>query len=61
MHKSQNMKIRVKDFEFIMPLGHGAFGEVFLVKKDDRYYALKSMKKRNYNGLMNFVVTEKEI
>lgn len=55
------MKIRVKDFEFIMPLGHGAFGEVFLVKKDDRYYALKSMKKRNYNGLMNFVVTEKEI
>ena len=54
-------KVRVKDFEFIMPLGQGAFGEVFLVKKDGIYFALKAMKKRNYNGLMNFVITEKEI
>ena len=54
-------KMRAKDFEFIMPLGQGAFGEVFLVKKGEQYFALKAMKKRNYNGLMNFVVTEKEI
>lgn len=44
-----------------MPLGRGAFGEVVLVKKDDSYYAMKIMKKRKFNGLINLVLTEKEI
>jgi len=44
-----------------MPLGRGAFGEVVLVKKDESYYAMKIMKKRKFNGLINLVLTEKEI
>jgi serine/threonine protein kinase len=44
-----------------MPLGRGAFGKVFLVQKDDQYYALKVMKKRKYNGILNLVLTEKEV
>lgn len=31
------------------------------MKKDEKFYALKSMKKRKYNGLLNFVLTEKEV
>lgn len=54
-------KLKPDDFEFIMPLGRGAFGEVVLVKKDDSYYAMKIMKKRKFNGLINLVLTEKEI
>jgi ankyrin repeat protein len=54
-------KISVKDFNFIMPLGQGAFGNVFLVEKDGIHYALKAMKKRTFNGLLNFIMTEKEV
>jgi len=53
--------LRPNDFEAIMPLGRGAFGEVVLVKKDESYYAMKIMKKRKFNGLINLVLTEKEI
>jgi serine/threonine protein kinase len=34
---------------------------VFLVTKNGVYYALKQMKKRKFNGLLNFVLTEKEV
>jgi serine/threonine protein kinase len=44
-----------------MQLGQGAFGEVYLVERDKRQYAMKIRKKRKYNGLMNFVITEKEV
>lgn len=44
-----------------MPLGSGAFGNVFLVEKDGTHYALKAMKKRTFNGLLNFIMTEKEV
>jgi serine/threonine protein kinase len=44
-----------------MPLGQGAFGSVFLVEKDGAYFALKAMKKRTFNGLLNFIMTEKEV
>lgn len=44
-----------------MPLGKGAFGEVLLVQKHSHYYAMKVMKKRKYNGLINLVLTEKEV
>lgn len=44
-----------------MPLGRGAFGEVVLVEKDGNQFAMKIMKKRKYNGLINLVLTEKEI
>jgi hypothetical protein len=30
--KSENTKITPDDFEYIMPLGRGAFGEVILVR-----------------------------
>jgi serine/threonine protein kinase len=54
-------KVDTRDFDLIMPLGRGAFGKVFLVQKDDSYYALKVMKKRKYNGILNLVLTEKEV
>ncbi len=44
-----------------MPLGRGAFRRVLLVSKDNQYYAMKIMKKRKYNGLLNLVLTEKEV
>eukprot|EP00347_Sterkiella_histriomuscorum_P010575 403375751 len=54
-------KIKPEDFEYVMPLGRGAFGQVVLVKKDDALFAMKIMKKRTFNGLINLVLTEKEI
>lgn len=60
-HKSKQGKLQPSDFEMIMPLGRGAFGRVILVSKDNQYYAMKIMKKRKYNGLLNLVLTEKEV
>ena len=44
-----------------MPLGRGAFGEVVLVHYQGAYFAMKILKKRKYNGMINFVLTEKEV
>jgi serine/threonine protein kinase len=73
-HKGAQLKLKPDDFEFVMPLGRGAFGEVILVhdrvdtsqdseigEKESKLYAMKIMKKRKYNGLINFVLTEKEV
>ena len=62
-HKSKCSmgKVTPQDFELIMQLGRGAFGKVILVVKDNTYYAMKIMKKRKYNGLLNLVLTEKEV
>jgi hypothetical protein len=60
-YDERKVKVYPKDFETIMGLGSGAFGKVFLVKKNDQYFAMKVMKKRAFNGLMNLVLTEKEI
>lgn len=57
----KSKKLTTKDFKFVMGLGQGAFGEVYLVEKDGKHYAMKQMKKRTYNGLLNFVLTEKEV
>ena len=52
----------LKDFKFVMNLGSGAFGSVFLVQKGgEAFYAMKVMKKRTFSGLLNFVMTEKEV
>ena len=72
--KATAQRLKPDDFEFVMPLGRGAFGEVILVhdridnsqdseigEKDRKLYAMKIMKKRKYNGLINFVLTEKEV
>ena len=59
--ESKDVKLKPEDFEFIMPLGRGAFGEVVLVERNGKQYAMKVMKKRKYNGLINLVLTEKEI
>ena len=56
----KKVKIYPKDFETIMGLGSGAFGKVFLVKKNDQYFAMKVMKKKAFSGLMNLVLCEKE-
>ena len=55
------VKLRPEDFEFIMPLGRGAFGQVVLVRKEEQLLAMKIMKKRTFNGLIHLVLTEKEI
>ena len=44
-----------------MPLGQGAFGDVYLVERNGKQYAMKQLEKRKYSGLMSFVITEKEI
>jgi serine/threonine protein kinase len=44
-------------------LGQGSYAEVYLVRhlKSESYFALKRMKKKTYNGLIKFVITEKEV
>jgi serine/threonine protein kinase len=64
--------VTTKDFKRSGLLGKGSYAEVFLVervdKKDEmradstrKYYAMKRMKKRQYQGLTRFVITEKEV
>lgn len=60
-YDERKVKVFPKDFETIMGLGSGAFGKVFLVKRNDSFYAMKVMKKKAFNGLMNLVLTEKEV
>lgn len=61
--KNQNYNVTTKDFKRIACLGRGAYAEVFLVQKVDtnNFFAMKRMKKRTYNGLTRFVITEKEV
>ena len=42
----KDKKIGPMDFNHISSLGQGAFGEVYLVEKDGRFYAMKALKKR---------------
>ena len=49
-------------------LGCGTYAQVYLVERLGQtgertglFYAMKRMKKRTYNGLTRFVITEKEI
>ena len=64
----RNFNVQTKDFKRIGVLGSGAYAEVYLVerlgkegKRTGIFYAMKRMKKRTYNGLTRFVITEKEI
>ena len=64
----RNFNVQTKDFKRIGLLGMGAYAEVYLVErlasngeKTGLFYAMKRMKKRTYNGLTRFVITEKEI
>lgn len=61
--KKKKKPVSTKDFKRIATLGRGAYAEVFLVQKVDtnNFFAMKRMKKRTYNGLTRFVVTEKEV
>lgn len=60
---NKNFNVSTKDFKRIACLGRGAYAEVFLVQKGDTnsFFAMKRMKKRTYNGLTRFVITEKEV
>ena len=56
--------VATSDFRRIGMLGKGSYAEVFLVKhlRSDKYFALKRMQKKTYNGLIKlFVITEKEV
>ena len=59
--ENKQTPVRVKDFKFINQLGAGAFGTVFLVERESKRYAMKVMRKRTFQGLLNFVMTEKEV
>ena len=62
-NKNKDLNVTTKDFKRIASLGRGAYAEVFLVQKIDsnNFFAMKRMKKRTYNGLTRFVITEKEV
>ena len=64
----RNFNLQPKDFRRVGLLGAGAYAEVYLVERlqsdgtnSGKFYAMKRMKKRTYNGLTRFVITEKEI
>lgn len=55
--------ITLSSFKFYKRIGEGAFGEVYLVKKDgkDKFYALKAIRKERVFGtnLYRYIQTEK--
>lgn len=64
----KNFNVQTKSFKRIGILGSGAYADVYLVERlgptgerTGLFYAMKRMKKRTYNGLTRFVITEKEI
>lgn len=60
---TSDSKITTESFKRIANLGQGSYAEVFLVQhlSTGQYFAMKRMKKRTYNGLTKFVITEKEV
>lgn len=67
MELIKNLKIfksKIEDFTILCTLGEGAYGEVFLVKKNDQNkstYALKAINKKfiHINGKAHHVFLEK--
>lgn len=61
----QSKQMKLDDFVLIKQIGKGGFGKVFLVlnKKNNKYYAMKSLKKEQIiqNFQMNYVINEKNI
>ena len=53
-------KIGPGDFNHIQSLGQGAFGEVYLVEKDEKFYAMKEMFKPLYFSI-NVESWQKEV
>lgn len=55
--------ITLASFKFYKRIGEGAFGEVYLVKKDgkDKFFALKAIRKERVFGtnLYRYIQTEK--
>ena len=45
--KSKDVSLSIKDFEIIESLGNGNFGEVKLVRKNNKLYAHKCLKKED--------------
>jgi serine/threonine protein kinase len=57
--------ITLSSFKFYKKIGEGAFGEVYLVRreKQDQFYALKAIRKERVYGtnLYRYIQTEKDI
>lgn len=57
--------ITLSSFKFYKRIGEGAFGEVYLVKKEgkDKWFALKAIRKERVFGtnLYRYIQTEKDI
>ena len=62
-HKMET--ITLSSFKFYKRIGEGAFGEVYLVKKDGKpkFYALKAIRKEKVfeTNLYRYIQTEKDI
>lgn len=62
-HKMET--ITLSSFKFYKRIGEGAFGEVYLVKKEgkDKWFALKAIRKERVFGtnLYRYIQTEKDI
>lgn len=63
IEKNDAIKNDISSFEFLKLIGTGHLGKVYLVKQNDKYFALKSMKKEKIlkNKVINNIITEKKI
>jgi len=63
LYSEQKITVNTSDFKRIGLLGQGSYAQVYLVchLKSGLNFALKRMKKKTYNGLIKFVITEKEV
>lgn len=63
VYSAQNKQVSTTEFKRIGMLGQGSYAQVFLVRHlpTQQYFAMKRMKKKTYNGIIKFVITEKEV
>ena len=63
--KKNQVTVSLASFKFYKKIGEGAFGEVYIVKKDNspKLYALKAIKKEKVIGtnLNRYIQTEKDV
>ena len=62
-HEKYQIKLDISSFELVKLIGTGHLGKVYLVKQNNKHFALKSMKKEKVvkSKVINNIITEKKI
>jgi len=55
------MSVSPLDFVPLRKLGMGSFGDVYLVRKGGKLYAMKSLQKKSEKAWLRYVKTERDV